>query len=187
MKSTNLNKLDTLVLNADSMPLAIIRWQRAICLVIEEKVIQLDFYKDVKIHDGKGRAYPVPAVILIKKHIKRDYNAVPFSRKNILIRDCWQCMYCGRYFQPRDLTIDHVFPISKWKREGRAGSPTRWDNIVTSCYKCNQRKGDKTCEEAMMYPIVFPSKPKYAKIFLGLHHFNKNVPNEWRKYINYIL
>jgi 5-methylcytosine-specific restriction endonuclease McrA len=178
--------LRTLVLNSDGMPLSVVRWQRAFCLIFNDHVYQLDFYQDVKVHDGKVIAYPVPAVIAIKKHIKRDYNAVPFNRKNVLSRDDYRCQYCGEQNEPHHLTFDHVYPISRWKKDGRAGSPTNWTNVVSSCYRCNQKKKDRTCEEAGMYLMRQPFRPKYGEVFLGLSPSNDWVPPEWRPYLSHL-
>jgi len=43
------------------------------------------------------------------------------------------CYYCGKLFEPKDLTMDHVVPLA------RGGRSTR-DNIVTSCKACNTKK-----------------------------------------------
>jgi 5-methylcytosine-specific restriction protein A len=43
------------------------------------------------------------------------------------------CYYCGRLFEPKDLTMDHVVPLV------RGGRSTK-DNIVTSCKECNTKK-----------------------------------------------
>ena len=43
------------------------------------------------------------------------------------------CYYCGRLFEPKNLTMDHVVPLA------RGGRSTK-DNIVTSCKECNTKK-----------------------------------------------
>lgn len=43
------------------------------------------------------------------------------------------CHYCGRKVPPRELTMDHVVPIS------RGGKTTR-GNVVPCCKACNTRK-----------------------------------------------
>ena len=55
------------------------------------------------------------------------------------------CYYCGRVFEPKNLTMDHIVPLA------RGGRSTK-DNIVTCCKLCNTKK--KTllpieCEEYM--------------------------------------
>lgn len=53
----------------------------------------------------------------------------------------FQCAYCGKFMDYKDLTEDHVYPKSK-------GGP----RIVTSaCHKCNNKKGDKLPIEWAIY------------------------------------
>jgi 5-methylcytosine-specific restriction endonuclease McrA len=44
-----------------------------------------------------------------------------------------ECHYCGETFSPRELTLDHVVPLS------RGGRSTR-GNCVPACKVCNSRK-----------------------------------------------
>jgi 5-methylcytosine-specific restriction endonuclease McrA len=176
------HKYRTLVLNADYIPLTIVSWQRAIVLEMDGRAYMLDFYKCDKIRDGHGHCYPIPAVIASRKHIKRDYRFAPFCRKNILIRDSLTCQYCGNAFDPKQLTLDHVIPRSRWDKD-RNGSPTIWENIVTCCLKCNGKKANKTCEQAKMYPITKPVRPPYGEMFLGLSPWKENIPHEWLPFL----
>ena len=43
------------------------------------------------------------------------------------------CHYCGKSFKPKDLTMDHVIPLS------RGGKSTK-GNIVPCCKSCNNEK-----------------------------------------------
>lgn len=43
------------------------------------------------------------------------------------------CHYCGRSFPPRDLTMDHIVPVS------RGGRSTK-GNVVPCCKECNNAK-----------------------------------------------
>lgn len=44
-----------------------------------------------------------------------------------------RCHYCGKQISPRDLTMDHIVPIS------RGGKSTK-GNVVTACKECNTLK-----------------------------------------------
>lgn len=48
--------------------------------------------------------------------------------KNILGKGL--CHYCGQKFSPKELTMDHVVPVS------RGGTSTK-GNVVPACKKCN--------------------------------------------------
>lgn len=43
------------------------------------------------------------------------------------------CYYCGRSFPAKELTMDHIVPVS------RGGKSTK-GNIVTACKECNNAK-----------------------------------------------
>jgi len=44
-----------------------------------------------------------------------------------------ECYYCGKTFLPKELTMDHVVPVS------RGGKSTK-GNLVTACKDCNNKK-----------------------------------------------
>jgi 5-methylcytosine-specific restriction endonuclease McrA len=44
-----------------------------------------------------------------------------------------RCHYCGRHFGARELTMDHVVPISRGGKTGRG-------NVVPACKECNIAK-----------------------------------------------
>lgn len=175
-----------LVLNADFMPILRVDLEKAMgMLYVKKTATELDFYPE-KIQDSMGRQYPIPAVLLLKKMIKRSYRKVPFNKKNVFMRDKCTCQYCNEVFSPQDLTYDHVIPRSKWTAKHEANMPqrgcTQWENIVTACRKCNLKKADKTPEEAGMKLNKRPRQPTYAEIALGLSPFER-VPKEWVPYI----
>jgi 5-methylcytosine-specific restriction endonuclease McrA len=43
------------------------------------------------------------------------------------------CHYCGRKFAPRELTMDHLFPLAR-------GGTSSKGNVVPCCKECNTRK-----------------------------------------------
>lgn len=59
-------------------------------------------------------------------------------RAYIQHRDGYCCAYCGK--PAERLELDHIMPESK-------GGPTRPGNLVLSCRRCNQRKGNRTLDE----------------------------------------
>jgi hypothetical protein len=175
----------TLVLNANFIPLGVISWKRAIalsCLNKEDasKGLEIiDYYDNDYIIAAHGRRYPVPAVVRSPIYIKHKKNGVPFSRKNVFIRDQMICQYCGKKFPPEELTYDHVIPRSKWKGPG---TPTCFENIVTSCIKCNRFKANRTPKEANMKLLREPKKPSLNNYVLGLSPWS-TVPEKWDIYL----
>ncbi|MFT4562310.1 MAG: 5-methylcytosine-specific restriction endonuclease McrA, partial [Gammaproteobacteria bacterium] len=70
------------------------------------------------------------------------------------------CMYCGSRSGERQLTRDHVIPLSKGGRD-------MWSNVVSACRSCNTRKGCRTPERAFMPLLAVPYVPNWAE-FLAL-------------------
>lgn len=78
---------------------------------------------------------------------------VPYSRSGLFIRDRGTCAYC---LGPGD-TMDHVMPKSR-------GGPAEWTNAVVACQPCNNRKADRTPDEAGMPLLRLPFAPTYLDI-----------------------
>lgn len=67
-----------------------------------------------------------------KSRPKKRRSTVKSEHLGFLIeRDGNWCVYCSR---PDPDTVDHVVPL-------RAGGSNQLDNLVASCYECNQDKG----------------------------------------------
>ena len=71
-------------------------------------------------------------------------------------RDAHTCLYCGHPFQARDLSRDHVRPLS-------TGGSDAWANVVTACKRCNNHKAGQTPEEAGMTLLAVPFTPTHAE------------------------
>ena len=165
----------TLLLNATYEPLRVIHWKRAICLVWQNKVEVLEVH-DQELRSVSAR-FKLPAVMRLVKMVKVEVgrHGVKFSRVNIFIRDNYHCQYCGKAFRTEDLTFDHVIPISR-------GGKKCWENIVTACWRCNNKKSGRTPREAKLKLLRPPKKPSwrpYTALAAGL----KNAPEVWRDYL----
>ncbi len=55
-------------------------------------------------------------------------------RVDVLSRDGYKCVFCGRNSQETSLEIDHIFPFSQ-------GGSNKPDNLQTLCIDCNRGKG----------------------------------------------
>lgn len=138
------------LLNSDYSFLNVIDWKRALCLLAKGKVeIVALTDKIIKAFDGAWEII-IPKVVRLVKLVRSVYKSkVPFTKKNVFIRDRYTCQYCGSH---EDLTIDHVVPSSR-------GGKTDFENCVTSCKKCNNRKDNKTPKEAKMSLARSPYQP----------------------------
>jgi 5-methylcytosine-specific restriction endonuclease McrA len=111
-------------------------------------------------------AIPVPLVIkAVRPRKGRFPEAVPLTRENIMKRD-ETCQYCGVGGR---LTIDHVVPQAHFK-SGKAAlrhpglKVWCWENVVAACARCNNRKANRTPEEAGMRLLRRPFVPRPADI-----------------------
>jgi 5-methylcytosine-specific restriction endonuclease McrA len=86
----------------------------------------------------------------------RDQYVPPLNNRTLFKRDANLCLYCGNRFMTRDLTRDHIKPVSQ-------GGGDRWGNVATACRRCNNYKGGRTPEQASMELIAVPFTPNYAE------------------------
>ena len=93
-------------------------------------------------------------------HRMRDSYTPPLSNRTLFQRDNHLCLYCGERFSHRELSRDHVTPISQ------RGVDT-WTNVVTACRRCNNHKAGRRPEQAGMELLAVPFTPTHAEyIFL---------------------
>jgi len=141
------------VLNGDYSFLNLISWRRAICMIMKGKAEVLK-YSDKVITIAEGKVMQIPLVLKLIKIVRMIYrNRVPFSKRNVMIRDGYKCVYCE---STDTLTIDHVIPISK-------NGKSDFDNCVTCCKTCNAKKKDRTPSEAKMYMKRKPYSPTISE------------------------
>lgn len=101
-----------------------------------------------------------------------------FSRENIYLRDDHSCQYCYKWYPAKELTLDHVIPVSK-------GGPKSWLNVVTACRACNQKKRNRTPEQAEMPLLKPPVVPRWLPVNDIQITFD-GVPQSWLVYLGQI-
>ena len=139
-----------LLLNTTFEPLTVVTARRALKLLFSKKAQSIeDGGAYIQTIRAKVR---IPSVNQIVYYIKKPYLAPKFSKRSVFIRDSFNCQYCGRH-NPKP-TIDHIIPRSK-------GGKTCWNNVVTACHSCNNKKGDRSLKEAGMRLIKEPQDPKF--------------------------
>ncbi len=164
-----------LVLNATFEPINVTAVRRALILMLKG-VAQAEETSHTEVH-STSKAIQVPSVIrlLSYRHIPQQSRAL--SRKNILLRDRNTCQFCGTPFPASELTLDHVMPRSR-------GGRSSWENLVASCYSCNNRKGDRTPEEAGLKLQRRP-RPFTLHTSRQLMRLIGHRDEKWRKYLFY--
>jgi len=164
-----------LVLNATFEPINVTAVRRALVLMLKG-VAQAEETNHAEVH-STSKAIQVPSVIrlLSYRHIPQQSRAL--SRKNILLRDRNTCQFCGHAFPASELTLDHVMPRSR-------GGRSSWENLVACCYMCNNRKGDRTPEEAGLQLQRRP-RPFTLHTSRQLMRLIGHRDEKWRKYLFY--
>jgi 5-methylcytosine-specific restriction endonuclease McrA len=117
----------------------------------------------------------IPAVVRLKRPVSGHKKGVKFSRVNVMTRDGFCCQYCGARKAMKDLNYDHVIPRKQ-------GGKTVWENIVTSCYPCNDRKAGRTPQQARMKLIKQPVRPKVLPLSAPSIP-RGNIPESWTFYL----
>lgn len=125
------------VLNADYTYIGVITWERAIVLLYQNKAETVKATDTIIYNFDRTYSFIVPKIIRLVEYVKSLMrNKIPYSKRNIFIRDNFTCQYCGKKMEMNECTVDHLVP----KVEGGSSS---WLNCVCSCKRCNNIKGDK--------------------------------------------
>jgi 5-methylcytosine-specific restriction endonuclease McrA len=117
----------------------------------------------------------VPKVLLLRSYDQLPVQEIQFNRDNLFERDDFRCQYCGQLFEPSQLNMDHVIPRDR-------GGRTSWENIVTSCIKCNSRKANRLPHQANMHLIRKPERPRWRPFVSTL--IGQNYDSAWDHFIN---
>jgi len=168
--------METLVLNPGYEPVARVAWQRAVTLLFLGKVEVVEEYEDREIRSVTF-VFKMPSIVRLLRALRGAKKAIKFSRENVYARDGGRCQYCGGSVRRDEITYDHVVPRA-------LGGRTTWDNIVTACVSCNQKKGGKTPKQAGMKLRSTPVKPaKLPEAFRITLSFRQGMPESWRAFL----
>ena len=149
------------------MPLEWIDYRDAVRLYHGEQVAYSCGSLLYRVHGGINAATGLRSVVEVSSIIAtvgkthglaelRDSYVPPLNNKTLFRRDANICMYCSGRFLSKNLTRDHVRPLS-------LGGTDRWRNVVTACRRCNNHKGGRTPEQAGLQLIAVPFTPTYAE------------------------
>ena len=140
-----------LMLNQNYEPLTVCSARRAVVLMFQGKAEMIESADGLRIRTV-STSYSVPSVVRLWRYRKVPYKRIVLTRKNVLIRDGYQCQYCSSRRGP--MTVDHIVPKMM-------GGEERWHNLVCACSRCNNRKGDRTPDMAGMKLIKRPRRPSH--------------------------
>ncbi len=190
-------ELPVLVLNRFWQPVHTCSVRRAVHLLClgHAEVVQVEGGEKFRTHDlcswidysgdtmeteeeavhGVRLALRVPKIVVLAVYDRLPRLEVKFTRRNVFLRDKFTCQYCTKVLPEGQLNLDHVMPRDK-------GGRTTWENIVTSCIRCNTRKANKLPHEANMHPLRKPVAPRWRPLF-GLHE-NGLGDESWSHFIH---
>jgi len=152
---------EVLVLNSAYVPIRIISDQDAICSLYKNKAYTvIETKREMR---SPSITFKIPSVISLIGYSKFPKREVGFSKLNVIYRDDMSCQYCGKKFNMKDLTVDHIIPKSRWAEEKRTSKKnwTNFENCVCSCRWCNNQKGNLLLGELKWELPRKPFIPKY--------------------------
>ena len=165
--------METLVLSQSYEPVARVPWQRAMMLIWQGKVEVVEEYEDRFVR-SVTLELKMPSIIRFMSFFRQRQRGIKFSRDNVYVRDGCKCQYCGKKVSRPEATYDHVIPRAQ-------GGRTEWENVVTACRACNHKKGNRTPDQAAMYPrrravrpLTLPLEPPRIDPL--------RAPEEWRAF-----
>jgi 5-methylcytosine-specific restriction endonuclease McrA len=159
-----------LMLNRHYQPVRVTPARRALMLIyggtahaLDERYEAYDFtawMRTAPRHDDEtigttSGPLRVPRVVLLHRYGRVPVTTLRLCRRNVYLRDDFTCQYCGRKPPVKDLNLDHVKPRSQ-------GGTATWENLVTSCRRCNFRKGGQTPDAAGMRLLSEPKRPTWT-------------------------
>ena len=169
-------RMGCLALNASFEPLTILPVERALRLVIDAKaeVLEVDARRFFR---SQWQEIPCPVVIRLARfvHVPHRFRR-QVTNTFLFARDGYRCQYCARHradLRDREfLTRDHVVPLS-------SGGGNGWDNVVTACSTCNNRKAHHLPEQCGMFPKRPPLEPNHVELVWAV----RRVTDVQAKYI----
>ncbi|WP_415252974.1 HNH endonuclease [Thermomonas sp.] len=151
-------------LDAHGRALDWLSWQDATCLYARGAVAWTLGDPCLEVHGGINRLSGERSILRLHPIIAARGHARPsaidptpaLSNPALFARDQYLCLYCGREFHRSSLTRDHVQPVSKGGRD-------IWENVVSACFHCNSRKGNRTPQQAGMPLLAVPYRPSWIE------------------------
>jgi len=156
-------------INTAGSPIEWLSWQDAVCLHARELVSWTYGEEVMAVRGGFSRLTGEQTVVKLNsiiackgKVFTNSRRQPPLTNSALFKRDQYTCLYCGKHFEYENLSRDHVKPISRGGRD-------IWTNVVTSCKRCNARKGSAMLSNITMELLALPFKPNHAE-YLALSH-----------------
>jgi len=150
-------------LNKAGTPIAWLNWQDSATLLVRNQVIWTLGEVILTVRGGTNKkgersVLEVPSIIACDGKVESRAFAPALTNQLLFARDQYVCMYCGVSHVAKELSRDHVVPTSR-------GGTDSWTNCVTACKRCNNRKANKSPEQAGMELLAVPFVPNRHEYF----------------------
>jgi len=144
-----------ILLDNDYNFISTISWQKAIKLLVKQKV------EVIKETEKKIGCFFLPRIVkLFKSFSYLSGKKVKWSKRGVAERDEYVCGYCLKKLSKHNATIDHIVPQAK-------GGRNSWKNTVCSCGNCNNIKGDKWLKDSGLKLYLNPYEPTVYELFVN--------------------
>jgi hypothetical protein len=155
-----------LTLDTHGVPHRWVNWQQAVWYYARDRVAWEMGQEAFTVRGGRSRltgevsSVTSASIIAVKGKalaIKGFAQVPPLNNRELFTRDRHMCAFCGHTLSPFRLTRDHVVPMSR-------GGHDSWMNVVTACRPCNQKKSNRTPEEAgteLLYAPYIPNRAEF--------------------------
>ncbi len=150
--------------DVSGMPLEWIDYRDAVRLYHAEQVVYICGSPIYQVHGGYNantglqsiiEVHSIIATVGSKQSFHHDH-IPPLNNEALFRRDARLCLYCGGTYSPKDLSRDHVTPLSQ-------GGGDDWNNVVSACKRCNNHKAGRTPEQAGMQLLAIPFTPTHVE------------------------
>ena len=160
--------MKALMLDSTWRPINFVKQNRAITMLLNGKVDLITTWEDEKVN-SINFALEAPAIIRLKNYVGGKFGRPRFRRKILFIRDSWMCQYCGSKLGWKSITIDHIIPKCQ-------GGKTTWENCVSACLPCNEKKGSKPLKDSGLRLLSQPREPKPHHFW---NYYDHNDNEKW--------
>jgi 5-methylcytosine-specific restriction endonuclease McrA len=150
-------------LDASGQPLEWLHWQDAVTAYALGRIRWTYGEPVMQIRGGISATSRVQSVVDVHGVIaygRRESRAhapiPPLTNRALFRRDGNLCLYCGRSCRDRELTRDHILPLSR-------GGLDAWSNVVAACRACNSLKGGYLLADSGMELLAVPYVPNRAE------------------------
>ncbi len=171
-----------LALTSDGIPHQWLPWQDAVTLSAKDLIsfemgTEDQFLGGISRMTGERSHIEVGTIISIKGKFKHSNKPPALTNQNLFRRDILTCGFCGHHFPEAKLTRDHIVPVSR-------GGLDTWTNCIAACWRCNNKKGSHTLEEAGLELLFVPYVPNRQE---ALILSNRHILADQMEYIKSFL